>query len=416
MVSEVSDIQAHDAVAVGPQLAASTRRRVAAFMLILVLEFFWSWSWNTVDVLRPQIREALRLTLTEAGSTYSAQGLGALVGALVVGQLADRLGRRTMLVPVLVGYGAMTLAGLLVSSYPQLLAQRFVLGLCLGGSYPVVVAIYVDLFEQRIRGRLAAFMIASFSLSLVTMGSVIKYVGDDWHLMFWIGGVPPLVLAALVPVLIPYRAAPPTRGSSALPVGELFAPAFRLWTISLTLLCGLNFFAYQAFTGWMTTYLKEVRHLSEGASGDLFALQFLGYTLGAFFWGWVADRFGRKKAAGGFVLTAVTIFLFLRAGSSDALTVIGFIYGFGLSCSVIWGPWLAEIYPPHLRSTAVSIFHWGRIVSFIAPLVTGVLAERLGLTSAMMTASVVFALAVAIWLTLPETLARGGQAARQGAA
>ena len=57
-------------------------RRVAAFALLMVFEFFYGWSWNTVDVLRPQIREALGLTLTQAGSAYTAQSIGALIGAM----------------------------------------------------------------------------------------------------------------------------------------------------------------------------------------------------------------------------------------------------------------------------------------------------------------------------------------------
>ena len=131
-------------------------RRLSAFGFLLLAEFFYGWAWNTVDVLRPLFRQALGLSLTQAGSAYSAQGAGALIGAITIGQLADRLGRRNMLVVVMVGYGALLNAGVLVHSYPQLLVQRFALGLFLGGSFPVVVALYVDLFRANLRGKLAS--------------------------------------------------------------------------------------------------------------------------------------------------------------------------------------------------------------------------------------------------------------------
>ena len=127
-------------------------RRLSAFGFLLLAEFFYGWAWNTVDVLRPLFRQALGLSLTQAGSAYSAQGAGALIGAITIGQLADRLGRRNMLVVVMVGYGALLNAGVLVHSYPQLLMQRFALACFLGGSFPVVVALYVDLFRANLRG------------------------------------------------------------------------------------------------------------------------------------------------------------------------------------------------------------------------------------------------------------------------
>ena len=117
--------------------ATSLGRQVAIFGLLLCAEFFYGWAWNTVDVLRPFIRDSLGLTLLQAGSAYSAQGAGALIGAVVIGQMADRLGRRRMLATLVAGYGVMLLAGTLVGSYIELLAQRFVLGFFAGASFPV---------------------------------------------------------------------------------------------------------------------------------------------------------------------------------------------------------------------------------------------------------------------------------------
>ena len=57
-----------------------------------------------------------------------------------------------------------------------------------------------------------------------------------------------------------------------------------------------------------------------------------------------------------------------------------------------------------LRSTAASIYNWGRIVSFTAPLITAQIAGKLGLGAAMATAAVSFLLAAMIWFSLPETV------------
>lgn len=376
----------------------------------------YSWAWNTVDVLRPYIAEQLDLSLTEAGSLYSAQALGALFGAVINGQLADRFGRRNALMAVMVGHGAVLLLGILVTSYPQVMAQRFALGYFTGSMYPITVGIYAGLFGAGVRGRVASVIIGASYLAVSLLGAASAAVFDaglDWHILLYTGAVA-IALATVAPVfvpndrrLVPWGGDVATIAKTKLPIAELFAPAYRRQTLKLTLVSGLNFFAYQAFSGWATTYLKTVRGFSDSDVGLSISWLFAGSLLGGFFWGWIGDRFGRRSAASGFFLTAALILVYLYAPISPAvLNVVAFGYGACLACSVVWGPWLAELYPAHLKSTAASIFNWGRIVSFLAPIITGQIAEVFGLSVTMTIASVVFSAAAVLWISLPETLHR----------
>ena len=389
---------------------ASLPRRLLVFGLLLCCEFLYGWAWNTVDVLRPFLRASLHLSLLQSGSAYSAQGAGALVGAIVMGQVADRFGRRNALSAIILGFGLLLMAGVTVGSYPALLAQRSGLGFFLGAVFPVGVGIYVDLFRPGVRGRLAGTLNISFSGSIIVLGLALGLTTrHDWRILLWIGALPCFVLAPAVFLLIPETPAVTSAGAGrrSLPIGELFHPALRRQTLLLATMTGLNFFGYQAYSGWLTTYLTGERGLSAIDAGSLVAWQFAGNILGGFFWGWTADRFGRRFNALGFLIASVSIGLFLAAPTQLLLLrVIGFLYGATLCSSVIWGPWLAELYPPHLRSTAASIFNWGRVISFFAPLVTAGIAGRFGLPAAMLTGSVSFALAACIWLLQPETLNR----------
>ncbi len=385
-------------------------RRGLIFALLLCSEFLYGWSWNSVDVLRPFLRGALHLSLLQAGSAYSAQGAGALIGAIVMGQLADRFGSRNVLATIILGYGTLLLCGVLVGSYPQLLVQRFALGFFMGGEFPVGVGIYVNLFHARVRGRLAGTLNASFSLSIVMLGLALGLTAThDWRLLLWMGGLPPLLLAPLVFMLVPAQTPQAARGAGQrkLPIGELFQPQFRAQTLLLATMTGLNFFGYQAYSGWLTTYLTSLRGLTPAVAGGLVAWQFAGNILGGFAWGWAADRFGRRFNAIGFLVAAGAIAAFLAAPTNLAvLEAMGFVYGGTLCSSVIWGPWLAELYPAHLRSTAASIFNWGRVISFFAPLITAGIAGHFGLAAAMLSASVSFAAAAVIWLMQRETLSK----------
>ena len=397
----------------------SRTRKLVALAYLATAYILYSWSWNTVDVLRPYIAEDLGLSLTQAGSLYSAQALGALVGAVINGQLADRFGRRNALMVVMVGHGATLIAGTVVTTYTEVLTQRLILGYFTGSMYPITVGIYAGLFGPEVRGRVASIIMASsyLAVSLLGAASAFVFANDlDWHLLLWVGVVP-IVLSVFAPLIvpndrtmIPHGGAPTTATAAGkLPIGELFSQRYRKQTIMLTLVSGLNFFAYQAFSGWATTYLKTVREFSDAAIGVSVSWMFAGSILGSFFWGWVGDRFGRKASAVGFFLAAGLIPVYLYAPMSPTtLNVVALAYGSCLACSVVWGPWLAELYPPHLKSTAASIFNWGRIVSFFAPIITGLIAEVFGLAATMAIASVVFSIAALIWLRLPETLHRRG--------
>ncbi len=394
-----------------PPTEASFGRQVAVFILILCCEFFYGWAWNTVDVLRPYIRESLGLSLIQAGSAYSAQGAGALIGAVLFGQVADRFGRRRVLAGIVAGYGVLLLAGMIVASYPQLLLQRFLLGIFAGGSFPVVVGIYINLFRPALRGRLAGTLNAAFSLSIVMLGVAMGAVApQNWKHLLLMGGVPPLALVILILVAIPAgsRIDFGSAGkASRLPVKELFAPGLRRQTLMLAIMTGLNFFGYAAFSGWLTTYLTGERGLSPQLAGELVAWQFTGNIIGGFFWGWAADRFGRRFNAIGFLIASAAIVTYLLAPADiTLLKVAGFIYGGALCCSVIWGPWMAELYPPHLQSTAASIFNWGRVISFFAPLITAQIAQLFSLSAAMLLGAASFTTAAIIWLRQKETLTK----------
>jgi MFS family permease len=395
-------------------------RRLAALGFLMLAYFFYAWAWNTVDILRPYIRDSVGLTLAQSGWLYTIQSAGALVGAIVMGQMADRIGRRNALMLVMAGYGLTLVSGIFITSFAQLAAERAIMGFFMGSMYPIVVGIYAGLFPASSRGMIAGFIMGIYNVSVaaLTFGSgLFIAAGNDWRMLLWAGLIP-VVAVAFAPLVIPddRRTVPwgidpsaPRVAASRLPIAELFRPAVRRQTLMLACMTGLNFFAYQAFTGWATTYLKDVREMPADVIGTVVGIQFLASAAGGFFWGWLSDRMGRRVGAWGFLAASALIPVYLFAPLDTlAFTAVGFAYGFLLSSSAVWGPWLSELYPPHLRSTAASIFNWGRIISMLAPPLTAALVPFFGMGPVMMLGSLAFAAAAGIWRSLPETNPRGG--------
>jgi MFS family permease len=396
----------------------SQARRFGALGFLLVAYFFYAWSWNTVDILRPYIKESLGLTDLQAGSSYTLQSIGAIAGAVVMGQVADKIGRRNALIITMIGYGCGLLSAFLVTSYTGLMVQRIGLGFFLGSMFPIAVGIYSGLFARDVRGLIAGFVLGTYNLAVAALGfmsAAAFRAGYDWTVLLWAGAVP-VALALFAFFVIPDdRNFIPMDGKNedeatakaTLPIAELFKPGVAKQTILLATMTGLNFFAYQAFTGWASTYLKEDRAIPDTVVGDVLGWQFVGAAIGGLVWGFISDRFGRRIAAWGFVIAAAIIPVYLFVPMPiGLLELTGFTYGIMLSCSAIWGPWLSELYPPHLRSTAASIFNWGRVISMTAPLITAPLAEAFGRAPVMSLASISFLAAAFIWFRMPETVVR----------
>ena len=289
------------------------------------------------------------------------------------------------------------------------------LGVFLGGVFSVCVGLYIGWFSAGVRGRMASVVAVMYTLGFIAQGWFgARLLERDWTLMLWIGAVPPIVLSLFVCWLVPddrktilFGSAPSTAPMAGLPIIEIFQPQYRRATLMLTLLSGLSFFDYLAFGGWVSTYLKEARGLGGEGIGALMAWQGVGGLLGGFAWGWVANRFGRRWGAIGFFADAAMIVAYLGAPNDLALLKgLGFVYGFVISAGVAWGVYFAELYPVHLRATAASVFHWGRVISFFAPAATAAVAESAGLTTGRMLAALLYTVAAAVRLLLPETLHR----------
>ena len=394
----------------------SSQRRWIFFAAIMLPYLFYAFCWNTENFLRPYMAESLALSKPQVAAFYTMQALGALFGAIVLSQIADRFSRRNTFALITAGFGAAALGIVLVDSYGEALAQRFVMGFFLGGIFGCAVSLYVGLFPPHMRGILAGVVQLVYNGGDALLSWFGRhYDATNWQTVLQIGGAGALCAAVVVWLIVPNdRSLAPWGGvaprinsptGSRFTVRELFIEGRWSLTLRLALLCGLNFFAFQAFNGWITTYLRDDQGYTPDLVGRLMTVLHVGSMIGALFWGAVADRLGRRASAAGFGVAALLIVAYVNVPGSPLLYgLTGFAYGFGMVCSGVWGPYFAELYPEHLRATAASIFNWGRIVSLFGALVAGSIAEAFGLKAIMYVGAMTFAAAAVLWWSLPETL------------
>lgn len=408
-------------------------QRVAAYLAILVGYFFYCYNFVIIDYVRPYIVEAYDgISLADTAQFYTWQSIGALIGALSCAWFATKFGKKSTLIAITALNGGATIVNMMFTDYATWAAMRFIIGLSLGGYFTVSVSLMIGLFQPSVRGKLTAFASSMFSVALIFMGAYASFVtssGSPWQSIMWVGGIPPLAAAFVMIFVLPSdkkviaygeedqestvnAAGDVTEGKKGT-WGEMFNGKYRKITITCLLLSGLNFYGYQFFGGFVTTYLREVRMFDGATVGLIFSISSMGSLLGAWFWGWVSDKYGRKVNAFGFILAGFMVSMFFIApgnmmiGGLNLLAILGLIYNFGLSSSAVWGGYFSELFPAHLRSFGAALFHGGRIIGMWAPMVLVFIQERTDLQTAMWGSPIVWIFAGLLWLTLPETL-KGG--------
>ncbi len=386
-------------------------RRLAAYLVMLAGYFFYCYNFLVLDYVRPYLIADLAIDLRGTANITVIGNVFVTIGSLVAAPVLARYGRRRSLAGICFGIGLFALLMALSRTLPSLLGVRALLTLCLGAYYVAGINLTVALFPAHLRAKFAAVSSAMFSLAEIVIGLLGADLGEaEWRWLLWIGATP-LLLTPLMFLLVPEDRSFVAHGTDErverVSGGwrEMLSPTWRRFTLSCMFLSGLNFTGYQLFSSFITVYLKNDRGFNAADMGAIVAMTGAGSLVGGFAWAFIADRFGRRTNAAGFLLVAVAIGLFLIAPNDRSiLQAIGFAYGVGLSSAYCWGIWFTEIFPLRLRPYGAALFHGGHVVSLIAPLLVAWAAGRWGLALAMTMAPVAFILAMVLWLTLPETL------------
>jgi len=340
------------------------------------------------------------------GPIFSAGLLGMLIGAIVLGNLADRIGRRPVLIGATLLFGAGMLASAAVAVPAQLMAARLVTGLGLGGVMGNAIALASEFSPARRRATVLMTLSCGFTAGAVAGGlvSAVLIPAAGWRAVFVVGSLVPLVLgllmlrflpeslpfalargrgadvlARLAPDVDPRDVRPPTTAALRGSVADLFRAGRGLATVLLWGVAFANLLELFFLSSWLPMLAARMA-LGAQVPVLLGSMLQLGGIVGALAMGPLMDRRGfRGVMTAGFALATVAIALIGRDGL-PLPAVVALVLAAGVG--VVGGqPAIntvaAGLYPTELRATGIG---WclgvGRVGAVVGPLVAAALVAR----------------------------------------
>jgi AAHS family 4-hydroxybenzoate transporter-like MFS transporter len=386
---------------------------VRVFVLCMACLIMDGFDVQAMGYVAPAVLAEWGLARSVMGPVFVAANAGVLLGSLAFSMVADKIGRRPVIVWATVFFSAMTIATAYAQNLEQLLWLRFIAGIGLGCIVPNATALVGEFSPKGSRVTLVMCITVGFTVGAAIGGFVAAWLipAFGWRSVFIFGGAVPLVIALIMmwglPESLQFLAvrkrrldqlsrwlkelAPTLRvdastqytssetSQGGVPFWHLFREGRAGFTVLLWAVNFMNILMLYSLSNWLPTLVTGMGYDQQTAVLVGTLLQ-VGGTIGTFGLAWIIARRGFTTVLGiTFAVAVVSIGFIGQPGISlTVLCVVVFIAGW---CVVGGQPGLnalsASYYPTYLRATGVGAgLGVGRLGAIVGPYIGGVLIGR----------------------------------------
>ncbi|RKG45418.1 MULTISPECIES: 3-(3-hydroxy-phenyl)propionate transporter MhpT [Acinetobacter] len=356
---------------------------VAICFLIAVIE---GLDIQAAGIAAAGIRESFGLDSSQLGVFFSAGILGLLPGALVGGRIADRIGRKTVLIWSVAIFAVFTLCTVWVNSFNSLLAVRFLAGAGLGAAMPILITLASEAVTPENRGRAVGLMYCGMPVGAAILSLVASTeFGSNWKNIFYLGGLLPIIVIPIMMLLLPEskeylkaKEQTATASNEAVPQGsfkDLFNSENLLRTVFLWTSYFFTLMVVYIMLSWLPSLFQELGFTrKEGATAQFYFM--VSATVGTVVLGVLTDRWKKTFVIllmyGGILAGLLAL---NAAGSLTQMYLASALVGaFVIGCQGVLYAFGGIVYPTTVRGTGIGVASAvGRVGAMLGPAIAGAL-------------------------------------------
>lgn len=303
--------------------------------------------------------------------------VGIMIGAIAVGPVADRMGRRLAVMASIALFSVFTLAVPFAPNAAVFGLLRLVAGIGLGACLPAALTMMSEVTAPERRARAATLTMTGYHVGAVLTSLLAIAVAPSWQILFVVGGVVGLLVLPVMWFKLPETNPVLTAETPVpkVPVGDVLKKPFALVSIATWVASFMGLLLVYGLNSWLPTIMKAAGY-ALGTSLTMLLLLNLGGVAGLVVAGMVGDARGiRVSAIIWFAGATVLLGLLSIRMPTLLLNVAVFLTGlFVFSAQVLIYAYVTRVYPPQIRGTALGLAAGiGRIGSIVGPAVTGAL-------------------------------------------
>lgn len=374
-----------------------------SFMIIL----FDGYDLAVYGTVVPILMDQWNLTPVKAGTMGSYGLFGMMFGAILFGMLADRIGRKKVIIINVLLFSLFTFLCAFAESATTFSIYRFIAGLGLGGIMPNIAALITDYAPRSMKIRLVSLTLVSFAVggALAPTAGVLLISNFGWSSVFWVAGLPLLALPFMIKQL-------PESSSYLIRTGKkdnLFATLskvspgiifqsndeilevksteakvplvglFKENRALSTVMFWVAFFCALLMVYGLNTWLPKL--MIEAGYGLNSSLTFLialqgGAVVGILTLSQICERFGSKRVlVPTYIAGTIALSLLGFGGNSIVIFLLVAVAGAATTgAQVLIQAYVTSFYPAEMRSTGIGVASGvGRMGGMLGPILGGFL-------------------------------------------